>query len=411
MTVPLLGASSAARAHAIATEIGMRIADPETFDAAFERLPAGHRSVADLAFGYPGPALLASALAECAGEAGWDEIAHRYLARAFAAESGSNGLYAGHGGLLFAMNVRARRDPRYLTVAQPLAGRLAEFERSLMDETPVLRIPADYDIIGGVAGTLLAVAPHDAAFRDAALEFFERLAASEDPATWTVENPFEPDRYVDYGAAHGLSGVLGAVCAVTAPDERTVLKRRLIALVLAAAVPADPVPGAVRWPSKVGSAPRQLPYPGWCYGVPGVAAILWMAAGQVGDGAAQRVALEAFERVARGTPAENALLDHGLCHGTAGAAALAGALARASGSAVLAAFAARLADEVIAAFEPATAFGYRAIIAGEPVDNRGFLTGAAGIGLALLGLCGRTDPPWLQALGVPVALTDTSGRC
>lgn len=410
MLKSILQQPQAREARAIAQEIAARLVAPKRYEQHVAALPPITRSVVDLAYGYSGAALLFSALAKSSPADTWDFAAHEYLALAFASGvEAPSGLFVGYAGLLFAMNARSRSDPRYLPYARQLASRIPKPGKL---ECPATRTAGDYDLISGIAGSVIAVAPHSRSFRDESVDVFDRLSRSDECTPWLVVNPSDAlDAYIDYGVAHGITGVLGALCIVTDFQEHRELKRRLVDTIVAARIP-NKRSGAYCWPSKVGALPRLLPKPGWCYGVPGVASVLIIASRHLEDVALERLALDAFEDVATCSVKELGLLDSSLCHGTAGTAALAAAIAQLTRSAPLIDCGRRLGQTLIDAYDPAAPLGYRQVIDGQHLDNPALLGGATGIALALLFLAGDIDGNWLQAFGLcttpcePLAIAD-----
>src|SRR5437764_6781800 len=125
---------------------------------------------------------------------------------------------------------------------------------------------------------------------------------------------------VDLGVAHGIAGVIPFLARV----HRLGLARQAVRPLL---------DGAVRWllahMVDAGSGPT-VPYfaadgaePGparsaWCYGDPGVAAALLLAARDAGEPAWAAVATGLAVRAAARPPRQTGLTDAGLCHGSAG---------------------------------------------------------------------------------------------
>ncbi len=220
-----------------------------------------------------------------------------------------------------------------------------------------------------------------------------------------------PEGHYNLGVAHGLPGVIAllgqAHAAGVAQDDARSLLAGAVDWLLAQEQP----PGAGSlYPYSVDpgggeSKPTRL---AWCYGDLGIAAALLVAARSAGVPAWEQRAL-AIARAAAARPVEaSGVVDIGLCHGAAGAAHLFNRLYRASGEPVFAeaarfwlekALDMRRDDEGIAGFlayvpDDRGEMGWR--------EDPGFLTGAAGLGLALLAAATPIDPAWDRVLLVAI---------
>ncbi len=204
------------------------------------------------------------------------------------------------------------------------------------------------------------------------------------------------------GLAHGVPGVLALLArtlraGIRAEDSRALLDGGLAWLVAqrlessAGGAFADFVAADVeRTPARVA----------WCYGDPGVAAALW-AAGRALDRADVRaIALDTAHRAATRPLDGTQVVDTGLCHGSAGLGHVFHRLARASGDAVCAAAARRWFGETLAprpergGIAGFATWSFERVAAGEYVEDPCLLTGAAGVGLALLAAATPADPLW-----------------
>lgn len=218
-----------------------------------------------------------------------------------------------------------------------------------------------------------------------------------------------PSGYRDLGLAHGVPGVialLGRACeaGVALNKARPLLD------------------GAVRW-LLAQDGPAGFPYwldPGgatengarlaWCYGDPGVAAALLGAARCVGQPAWERQAIAIARRAAARPLEHSGVVDAGLCHGAAGLGHVFNRLFQATGEPELGA-AARfwLARTLQMRREGRGISGYEAWQTDEDeitwVADPGLLTGAAGIGLALLGATTAIEPAWDRMLLVAIPPT------
>jgi hypothetical protein len=300
-----------------------------------------------------------------------------------------------------------------------------------IDETLLTALTApwtgDYDLISGLVGLgvyALERVPRRSAIRcleaivdrldESAVRLGEGVAWFTSPDMLPSRNREEnPDGYYNLGVAHGVPGVIGLLadaCRLGIRDEKA---RPLLA-------------GAVRWvlshrlSARPGSCYPSFVTPGvepqpsrlaWCYGDPGVAATLLYAARAVGREDWEREALDIAAHAARAAPEDSRIRDAGLCHGALGLAHIYNRIYQAVGDALFA-DAARLWYELgldmrrpaggIAGFEawhprPGMEMGWMA--------DPGFLTGAAGIGLALLAGLTSIEPRWDRLLMVAIPPT------
>lgn len=334
-----------------------------------------------------------------------------------------------------------------------LEGRLFESEddgQQAIDEallsyldSPVAQ--AEFDIIRGLAG--FGVYALERLPRPDAVAMLEKVVRALDAtatrdetgAHWfsRPENLPEhqredfPDGYINVGAAHGLPGVLpvlaGATAAGVAEDTAAPLLREAVDWLLAHPLDLELEEGGVcRFPYSwnpdltVGRRSRLA----WCYGDPGVAGTVMAAAQAAGQGEWAREALAIGCDAVRRPEATSGILDAGLCHGSAGLGVLFQRMAHLGTGAG--------ADpSTVACLEVGARFWYRHAldfrdrqleerpevgVAGFPAwstaetlqdldwrTDPGFLTGSAGIGLALLSAVAPLTPDWDRVLGLSVA--------
>lgn len=326
-------------------------------------------------------------------------------------------LYSGFPGVAWAM--------------EHLRGRL--FEEEGDGEDPVLEIdrallaplgrspwPGEYDLIGGLAG--FGVYALERLPRPSAVELLERIVdrlaeraeVDEEGAAWFTPPEALPEwqrelhtrGVYNLGVAHGIPGVLPVLAGACAAGVAVDRARPLL-------------DGAVRWllahrlepgmESCFGTnyAPWEPPAPSrlaWCYGDPGIAATLLVAARAVGEPEWEREAV-AIARAAAGRPEATAgIRDAGLCHGAAGLGHLFNRVYQTTGEEAVGeaarawferALALRVAGEGVAGFQT-----WELDPEGKPGWRRdaGFLEGAAGIALALLAAVSENEPAWDRVL-------------
>lgn len=277
--------------------------------------------------------------------------------------------------------------------------------------------PVAHDLVEGVTGAgvyALERYPRPAARRclEHVVDRLEESARHDRHGTywWTAPSELvDPDMRAEYpsgladlGVAHGVPGavaLLGAIHAAGIEPERT---RRLldeaIRWLTAHSVPTGTGPTFPFW-----VAPGEEPAPArsaWCYGDPGVAAALLVAARAVGEPGWEREAVALACRAAARAPEHTGVVDAGFCHGAAGLAHLYNRLHQATGEPVLAQAARDWLERTLDLCDRARRRGGASWVEGGPEDWQGPWTGvdvvdgAAGIALVLLAAATPVEPAW-----------------
>jgi len=142
----------------------------------------------------------------------------------------------------------------------------------------------------------------------------------------------------------------------------------------------------------------------WCWGDLSVAAAL-LVAGRCADLPAwEHEALTIARRAAQRPPEQSGVCDAGLCHGAAGIGHLFNRMYQATGDPALGEAARFWFRRTLDMRQPGRGVGgYQAFHPDRPgdeiwVDDRGFLTGGAGIALALLAAVTPDEPAWDRIL-------------
>jgi lantibiotic modifying enzyme len=218
------------------------------------------------------------------------------------------------------------------------------------------------------------------------------LAWRSDP-NWVPPRAREtPHPEWNLGVAHGVPGViavLGRICASpcdapTRREARTLLDGA-VAWLFSQRLPAG---SRSCYPAVLREGGVPIPAPlAWCYGDPGIAATLLVAARAVGEPAWEREAMRLGLRAAAGAKREGRVREAGLCHGTAGLAHLFHRLYRTTGEERFARAARTWFARTLALCRSR---GHR--------RGRGFLTGSAGVTLALAAALSGDEPRWDRAL-------------
>ena len=375
------------------------------------REPSGDPS---LAGGTAGLAVLHGYLAQAGLGPESEAVARRCLRHATAAMAerpGSASLYSGLTGVGWAISHLRARWP-----GRDDEDDLAEIDEVLLDHLDQSPWRGEYDLIEGLVGFgvyALERLPRPGA--TACLgRVVDRLAETAEPqgngVTWWTDPVWVapetraeyPRGYYNAGLAHGIPGVIGLLGRVCAAGVARDKARSLL-------------DGAVRWLLDQ-DGPESFPYwvaPGaagdtarlaWCYGDPGVAAALLGAARHVEEPAWESAALAIARRAAERPDEESGVKDAGLCHGSAGLAHLFNRMFQATGEPRLAEAARSWFEQTLAMRRPGRGIGgYEAWEPGGARSaDRGLLTGATGIALALLAATTDIEPLWDRMLLVSI---------
>lgn len=276
-----------------------------------------------------------------------------------------------------------------------------------------------YDLIGGLVGVGVAALerlPDPAAvvlLERVVLLLAERAERRPDGVTWwtapqhTGQAERMPSGWYNLGLAHGVPGIIAFLGLVCAANVATATARPLldgaIGWLLAQRHPFE---NGARFPRCLGEGIE--PRPGrlsWCYGDPGTAAALLVAARAVGEPAWEREAIALALAAAERAPGSAGVHDASLCHGAIGVGHIFNRLWQATGEPRLAEAARFWLARGLAMRRPAGRLGgFHAVILGEDgqparrVAFRGVLLGAAGLGLALLAATTDAEPVWDRIL-------------
>jgi lantibiotic modifying enzyme len=274
-----------------------------------------------------------------------------------------------------------------------------------------------YDLIVGLVGIgLYLLEAPDSPRRRAQLETVlsqleQRAVADEGGITWFTppeqlpdwQRKICPNGYFNLGLAHGVPGVIGLLSRMLRADVERERVSRLLqgAMHWMLGVSSCRVEG--RYPSWRGrgasDAPARL---AWCYGDVGVAPVM-LSAARAADRPDWYAEALALSRLTTLRPPELALVrDGGLCHGAAGVAHVLNRLFHGFGEAGLRESACYWFGQLLDLRRPGTGCGGFSMFDPES-DHQwradpGVLTGAAGIGLALLSATSNQIPEWDRSL-------------
>jgi hypothetical protein len=387
---------------------------------------AGVRRATALADGPAGLALFFHYLDQARPGQGHDERAVTHLETAIGATSealAGASLYGGFSGVAWAM--------------EHLTGRLLE-EPEAGEEDPGQEVASalggylqhtpwqdEYDLIGGLVGFgVWAVerAPRPGG-AEAVASIVRRLGEiaerRDDGITWRTppermlpaDAELFPQGNYNLGVAHGVPGVIGILgearaCGLDVGETRELLAGA-VEWLLRQTLPAG---SASRFAYTVGPGVEPTPARlAWCYGDPGVALTLLVAARAAGEPEWERQALAAARLAASRPRDQGGVTDGGLCHGAAGLVHLYNRLYQATRDPLWKAESLAWLERLLAMRKPGE--GTAGWLAWRPLgditgpnpelgwaEDPGFLTGAAGIGLALLATVSPVEPAWDRVL-------------
>jgi lantibiotic modifying enzyme len=272
-----------------------------------------------------------------------------------------------------------------------------------------------YDLVYGLAGIGRYALDHpDRSFAtDVVKQIVERLgelAVERDGGlTWLTPNAripkakgqYYPMGFFNMGLAHGVPGLiamLGQACrAGLAGDQGRRLLEGAVIWLLANRRPEDGDSSFTYYlaPDEQGTGPGSRS--GWCYGDPGVAAALLGAAQALGETGWEREAIAIATKDCARPFQATGVVDAELCHGTAGLGHIYNRLYQATGEETFARAARSWFERTLSLRRPGEGVGGYVNWWPEIKEWRsdpGFLTGSAGIGLALLAAISPIEPGW-----------------
>jgi lantibiotic biosynthesis protein len=213
-----------------------------------------------------------------------------------------------------------------------------------------------------------------------------------------------PNGMVNCGLAHGVPGPLALLCLTMANGVSVAGQYMAIQRVAnwLAEHRADDDWGP-NWPSgfPLNLALQEPTHNAWCYGSPGIANALLLAADTLDDDDLRKLAVESMAAVYRRGP-DARMIDRspGLCHGVGGLLMITLRFAQTTAEPVFTSATAALTEQLLAMYDPDLLYGYEFLANdGATVqDQPDFLNGAAGVALTLLAAAGPGEHPWDRML-------------
>ncbi|MFI9567392.1 lanthionine synthetase C family protein [Streptomyces rishiriensis] len=420
-------------ARDLADWLAERLSSPDQVDRS-TGLGGGSDSVhlkwspASLARGYPGIALLFINRAH--RDRNSMAIAHQYLARSVDAlqrkRPADFGLLDDLCGLAFALEMAHRLTGGYKNALKTLDREISSRAKAMRDwiRTEQTGEVWRYDAISGLAGVGRYMLLRQDQFAgdlqgvlDCLVWMSEDLESprprfwSPSPPAYSTSDPaLLTGGHLNLGMAHGIAGPLSLLALAFAaghevPGQRDAAER--IVGVYSAMVLRDKY--GQFWPRYLsheqwasGIAEDTRSHASWCYGIPGTARSLQIAASSF-----ER---EDWNNIARGpiagliaSPVSSwQLVESGLCHGWAGALHLIGLTAQGDSMSDAGLLQEEIAQMIFDTFQEQLPFGFRAEVTNhhEGADYPGLLEGAAGIAMALESYANpaHSEVPWDAAL-------------
>jgi lantibiotic modifying enzyme len=379
-----------------------------------------------------GIAVMYNYVEQCFPGRGWGTFAQRYLSIAATDTQKTPlarpALFGGTSGLVLALSLAVQGTVRYRKTLTSLYEAIQDQVRLWEAHDPDIDSGlawGSFDVIIGAAGvltTLVSVEQPDEVVNEAIAHLLAYLTWLTEPGQpagkerWYVPPTLSPtdmlERYPqghwNCGLAHGSPGALAALSLSWLAGYRYPGVAESIGYV-AQWLLDHQVPdrqGSMSWPTCIGSESASssqdwqvLPAArtAWCYGVPGVSRSLWLAGQALNDDRLRQAAVEAIEGVLRLPIRERGVPSPTLCHGVAGLLQTCLRFAHDTGSPAVKRQIPLLVEQILDAFDPELPFGFRDLDYG---DQPGWLTGAAGVAVALLAASMPVSPAWDRILAI-----------
>ena len=291
-----------------------------------------------------------------------------------------------------------------------------DIDEVILERLSLTPWPGEYDLISGLVGLGVYAVERLPKPRAVAClaQVVDRLGElAERPgrlATWHTPPahlpPWQRERapagYHNLGLAHGIPGVVALLAAISAAGHESEASRALLEGAVAWLLEQRLPEGAdACWDSWLVADVEPTPArSAWCYGDPGVAAAVMLAGFGTGNDFWVEVAVDVMGKVARRPRKGAGVIDTGLCHGAAGLAHVFNRFYQATGVELFADAARTWFERTLEMRDPERGVAgfpcYMPNPDGTPrwVDEAGLLTGAAGVGLALLAATTSVAPAW-----------------
>lgn len=214
-----------------------------------------------------------------------------------------------------------------------------------------------------------------------------------------------PEGKYDLGVAHGVPGVVGFLAAAARAGVGGSRTERMLRSSVRWLLEqqTDNADGVYPYSVVRGQPPSTTSRLAWCYGDPGLAAVLTMAGAALDSRRVADEAIRIAEVASERSPEESGVKDAGLCHGAAGLAHIFARIYGACGRAALldsSRYWLKRALSMRSDGEGVAGFRFFSRKGGEDgwIAHPGFLEGACGVALALLAAATDVPPDWDRVL-------------
>ncbi len=395
--------------------------------------------ITTLSHGYPGFIILFSEMEACFPDQGWDLIAHRYLVELIQEieKRGihNSSLFSGLSGICFAIHLASKQSTRYQTlIAQLNAILIKNIEADYLLPIEETRHVAQalslfqYDVITGLSGVLSYVLEyvHVEAMQMLAYRIVRVLtllkegvlhAGIELPGWYTPvsylireeQRAQYPEGSFDTGVAHGVAGCMAALAkaylkGIIVDNQLETIQK------MAFWLQENQVKGK-KWPAKFGFNARIRNYlevttdfyrDGWCYGAPGIASSLLLAAQALQSDSLKQEAIHIMQVVCERFDSQQNLECVSFCHGLAGLLTQVHAFFLETHLVLFSKTASQITRSILERYDPDFPFGYKCVASlpkGDEtvcIDNAGFLDGVIGTLLSLLFSTSSEKQNWVK---------------
>ena len=387
----------------------------EEIAAALLRLPADEAS---LAAGSTGRALLHARLANDDDQRDAALSCLRHALPQLRTRGGPASLYAGAAGIGW-MLTHLEGD------LLDERNRCASLDRALLRLLDRQPWPGRFDLVSGLVGLgvyaleRLDVPEGPVLLERVVLHLAETAVRDGDDVYWWTPPHWlneevrtaAPTGHIDLGLAHGVPGpiaLLGAACvADVASDVARGLLEGAVAWFLRHA--ADTEHLSYSWQRGREPSPART---AWCYGEPGAASALLIAARGADEPGWEEAALRLARRAAARSLADSGVVDAGVCHGAAGLGLTFARLHHATGDPVLGDAARSWFEHTLELRRPGAGIaGFTTEGVNGTTEDPGLLTGATGIALALHAAASDQEPTWDRTLLLSATPVTGLGTC
>lgn len=424
---PLLRGAASRKALELAFAVcGPPVSGRDHGRAGCRRGQGGTNARWSLADGAAGEAMLAAALAALPGRAAYAQAANDRMSRALEAtriDERDSSFFSGFPGVAWC---GSRLEPGNRSFGEFCSS--ADEAAEALVSVPLWE--GEYDLVNGLVGYGvygLDRLPRPSAVRTVR-EIVRHLARSAEPVdgglAWRTParrlppalGRRRPSGHFDVGMAHGVPGAIAFLAQVVAARLEANVANGLLEGGVAWLLAQERRQGESRFPFHVvPGEPAGDCRSAWCYGDPGVAAGLLLAARLAQRPSWEREALEIAWRAAKRDPGSAGVTEAGLCHGAAGLGHVFNRLYQATGDEMLRRTAVFWFEATLAMMAPrpeerGEARRGEADRGARSGLDRSFLTGTAGVGLALFAAATPFEPVWDRALLLSSAVMPRRAR-